>query len=286
MNKAENKELQYLAPLNGLIIAISFLTRIPIKPLSFEKQSWLWSTAFFPLVGYIIGISATIPFILSQPYYMELKTGIRFGLGNGITFELATPFLYLVISYWLNKMVYFAGFCRCFNGLSTITDDIEKRLEIMKQPCVGPSAIGASIILLFGKGLMVFILVWLHGSAIVYNKSTTTIIIYLISAPVIGRLSILLIAYKANYTQLQEGVNTIIGKIKYAPLALALLSTIPLFYFFNTQTIEVTLCMAAMSVFHWRKVANENFGGVTSDVLGACCETTEVMVLFGFVLVS
>ena len=120
MTIKEDKTPKYLTPINGLLIALSFLTRLPAKPLSYDEISWKWSSAFFPLTGIILGILAATPFALSQIFY----------IGDGIGFELTTPFLYLAILYWMNRMLHFDGFCDCCDGFSAITSSKEKRLEI------------------------------------------------------------------------------------------------------------------------------------------------------------
>lgn len=273
----ENKEdtiPRALAPLNGLLITLSFLTRIPVQAFGFDKRSWQWSPAFFPLAGYILGALATIPFMISQ-YYV---------IGRGIAFELCTPFLYITILYWMNRMLHLDGFCDCCDGFSAMTDSKEKRLEIMKDPCVGSSAAGAAIVLIFGKGLLLLILVWQNKAFYSDYDQSLKLIICLISVPAFARLSIVALAYKATYPRSNGTGSVIVGNITNMTLVLAVVSLAPLFFYINLVIIKVSLAMCALSVLHWRRKADQNLGGVTGDVLGACCETTELLVLLGFVL--
>ena len=183
-------------------------------------------------------------------------------------------------------MLHLDGFCDCCDGLSAMTDKPEKRLEIMKDPCVGSSAAGAAIILIFGKGLMIFILVWLHGSTMSYREDTLELIVKLISVPVFARMSIVLLAYKAKYPREKGTGSVIVGNISTTAVILSMLSLIPIIYYIDFLSLKITFCMIALSVIYWRRTGNDNFNGITGDVLGACCETTEVLVLLGYVFIS
>jgi len=276
MTDREDSIPRVLAPLNGLLITLSFLTRIPVKALGFDKRSWEWSPAFFPLAGYILGALATVPFAVSQNYI----------IGKGIGFELCTPFLYLTILYWMNRMLHLDGFCDCCDGFSAMTDSREKRLEIMKDPCVGSSAAGAAIVLIFGKGLFLFVLAWQNKSIYTDYEQSLELIACLIAAPAFARFAIVALAYKASYPRKNGTGSVIVGNITNTTLIVAALSMLPLLFFIDSAVFKVSLAMSALSVIYWRRKGDQNLGGVTGDVLGACCETTELMVLLGFVLTT
>lgn len=276
MTKSDDNIPRVLAPLNGLLITLSFLTRIPVQALGFDKRSWQWSPAFFPLAGYILGALATVPFIISQNYI----------IGKGIGFELCTPFLYIAILYWMNRMLHLDGFCDCCDAFSAMSDSRERRLEIMKDPCVGSSAAGAAIVLIFGKGLLLLILVWENKALYSDYQQSAELMACLIAVPAFARFAIVALAYKATYPRENGTGSVIVGNITNTTLIVAVLSMIPLFFLIETAVIKVSFAMTALSIMYWRRKANENLGGVTGDVLGACCETTELMVLLGFVLTT
>ena len=263
-----------LAPFNGLLITLSFLTRLPVRALGYDSLSWKWSPAFFPLAGYVLGIIATSPFILQQ--------NVKFG--NGIGFELATPFLYLAILYWMNRMLHLDGFCDCCDGFSAMTDSKEKRLEIMKDPCVGSSAAGAAILLIGGKGLMLFILVWQYGATFVSGKEIVELTIALIATPAIARFAVVLLAFRAQYPREKGTGSVIVGNVEVWALVIALLSLAPILIYVDYAVVKIMLSMVGLNVIYWRKKADHMLGGVTGDVLGACCETTELSVLFGLMI--
>ena len=82
------------------------------------------------------------------------------GPGQKNGFELTTPFFYVAILYWMNRMLHLDGFCDCCDAFSAMTASKEKRLEIMKDPRVGSSAAGAAILLIAGKIFMMFVIIW------------------------------------------------------------------------------------------------------------------------------
>ena len=44
------------SPLRGCRTAIIFLTRIPVGGSGYKDDDWQWSTAWFPFVGFLIGL--------------------------------------------------------------------------------------------------------------------------------------------------------------------------------------------------------------------------------------
>ena len=274
MNNTTEKLPKILEPLNGLLIAISFFTRIPVQTFGYDQNSWRWSTAFFPFTGYLLGALATIPFALSQKYQ----------IGHGIGFELITPFLYLTIIYWMNRMLHLDGFCDCCDGFSAMTDSPQKRLEIMKDPHNGSTATGAAILLILGKGLILFILIWQNGAFGSTQQDTFELVIYLAATPAIARFAIVLLAYKAHYPRKKGTGLNIIGNITKTSLIISLLSLTPLLLYLDIHKLKISLAMLSISVLYWRRKSNESLGGITGDTLGACCETTELMILLGLLI--
>jgi len=269
----EKEVPKVLAPLNGCLITLSFLTRLPLKAFGFDKLSWRWSPAFFPLAGFILGWIAVQPLIAALKY--EFK---------GIGFELSTPFLYVALLYWMNRMLHLDGFCDCIDGFSVMTDSPEKRLEVMKDPCVGSSAAGASVLLICGKVLMVFILVWQYGAHLANDYQLSELVSALIAVPVLARVAIVLLAFKAKYPREKGTGSVIVGNVPVYSLVIAIVSLLPLFLYVTYPVVKVMLTMTGLNILYWRRKANTLLDGVTGDVLGACCETTEFCTLFALVL--
>jgi len=279
MDNSEDAQPSVLAFINGCLITLSFLTRIPVRATNYDKSSWRWSPAFFPLAGTIIGFVAVLPLLI--PFLISKY----FHLGFGVGFELCTPFLYLVLTYWMNRMLHLDGFCDCCDGFSAMVDSSDRRLEIMKDPCVGSSAAGAAILLIGGKGLVLFLLVWFNGATVRADHKTIELLAMLIAAPAFARLSIVALAFRARYPRESGTGSVIVGNVSVVALLCSVLSMAPVFYFVSLSAIKVSVCMIALCVIYWRTKANNVLGGVTGDVLGACCETAELAVLIGFLMV-
>ena len=131
---------------------------------------------------------------------------------------------------------------------------------------------------------MLLILVWQNGSTFTTLTEQIELLVCFITVPTLARLSIVILAYKAHYPR-DKGTGLVtVGNIPATSLLIAIITLAPSSHLINNYSFKAAIIATLISVIYWRKKANKEFGGVTGDVLGACCETTELLVLFSFVL--
>ncbi len=265
------KDHKFFIPFHGLLLAISFLTRLPFKTPQYDNKSvWQWSIVFYPICGFIISLISLLPFIIF------FKT-------NSINYldPIAPIFIsalaYLAISEWMTRMLHFDGFCDCMDSFSAMTDSKERRLEIMKDPHVGSSALGGGIILLLSKYCAVYYL--MLNSLILWNISFEILIIALIATSGFARFAIVFLATIGKYPRKDGTAATVVGKIPVLFTFLSLMTLYPIIPFFGGYTFLLFLAITTLLVLFWKRKSSQMLGGVTGDVLGATCETVEVFLL-------
>jgi adenosylcobinamide-GDP ribazoletransferase len=191
-------------------------------------------------------------------------------------------FYYVAVLEWLTRMLHFDGFCDCCDAFSAIAEK-EKRLQIMKDPHVGSSAVCGGGLLIMGK---LFALCWLTN----FNFKTSSlpemmqIVVFMLAIPVFGRFAMLCLAAIGRYPRKTGTGVKIVGKVPFFALIFALITLVPLLIYLPGYSFALCFFFVAFTIFYWKIKASLKIGGVTGDVLGACCETAELAAAFGFLI--
>ncbi len=216
----------------NILLAISFLSRIPIKlpEKLYQKADLKKSAVFFPLVGYLPGL---IIFLMLS-------------IGNSIL----NRFLALAISFWLFDLFHFDGLLDTFDGFLNQSTR-EKRLEIMSKGNVGPFAV------FFGT---LFVL------AIWELMKTLKPSCFLLGS-VFGRWAINIMICTSKPAK-----ETGLGKLFFPSSPLTILYSfsfvLPLLYL-GVKSFIISLAVTILVSFALKKIAYAKIGGITGDVLGA-----------------
>ncbi len=257
---------------HGFLLAISFLTRIPVETNQWENKSvWRWSFVFYPFAGFIIGAIACAPLFLLQKFTKDHTIYL-----GAFAFIFISSFAYLAISEWMSRMLHFDGFCDCIDGFSAMHSSKEKRLEIMKDPHIGSSAVGSSIILFIGKFMIVYLAIF---HIYFYTMQFEMLIIIMIFIPGFARFAIIILAAMSKYPRKNGTGLTIVGNVPSYIIFLAFITLIPFIQILGIYTFALMWFMTLLIIVYWRNKAYTKLGGVTGDVLGAACETVELGLL-------
>jgi len=270
-DSSASKTSAFLLPFHGFAMAISFLSRLPaiLKPNWNDQRVWSWSFAFYPIIGIILGLIAAAPMAIAAK------------LQSAETLLLLCAFYYLAISEWLTRFLHLDGFCDCCDAFSAMASTKEERLKIMKDPHLGSSAAGAVAILLFGKGILIYLLL-LKG--IIYFDNWLRVAFILIAIPALSRFAMLLLASMGRYPRESGTAMHVIGKVPAPALLFAAISLAPLALLTGPRAFLVATMLCAFSLLYWKTKGDSKIGGVTGDVLGACQETSELAAATGFLL--
>ncbi len=260
-----------LVPFLGLSLAFSFLSRLPAaKAIDWsDKRIWGWSFAFYPLCGIALGVLASAPVM------------IMWKLPAAESLMLLSVFYYIAFIEWATRFLHFDGFCDCCDAFSAMGASKERRLEIMKDPHVGSSAVGAAGLLLLGKSLTVYLLM-VKGIVVLDNFPRT--ILMLIAIPAAARLSMLCLAAIGSYPRKSGTAAMIIGKVPIPALLLGTVFVLPLPFLLGPRAAALPFLLCAFALLYWKIKADAKIGGVTGDVLGACSESCELAAAIGLLL--
>lgn len=265
---------------NGLGLAQAFrtITIIPAKGPDAKKSST--QLHYYPLVGLVIGtlgclLEYLLLFFCGRFGFPSSEGGAASILPNSGNLP-GTAYLVLGVVW----ACYMAFVTRGFHldGLGDTADGFgggwtkERRLEIMKDSRSGSFAVVAIALCLVLKAV---------AAALALQKG---MILALLCSCVLSRYQVVLMSCFCNYAKnqgLSYDLVTGAGTVHVFSCTVQVgVSGLGLWYIggsmacFVVQALFSTLSMAILAI-----VSRKKIGGVTGDVLGACCEVSEVMSL-------
>lgn len=230
--------------LHAFAIAVQFLTRLPVpQRVRHTPEALGWSVVFYPLVGLLIGGLLLL--------FSRLLAD-------------AAPLLAaaLVLTAWvaLTGGLHLDGLADCADAWVGGHGDKARSLRIMKDPCSGPVAVAAVVLLLLVKFAA---LVGLAGHGLLW-------------APVVGRAFVLVLLLTTPYVRPQGLGSPLAENLPRfaAGLAagLALLGA-------GLALGGVPVLAASLVAASLRGSMLRRLGGCTGDTLGASVEIVEAVVL-------
>ena len=235
--------------LTTLRLGIAFLTRLPVGKLDdVGREHWRWYTASFPVCGWILGLLCLgLPAVLLQQP------------DAGPLHALLLAALCVSLLAYMTRGLHLDGFadvCDAFGGGYTA----ERRLEILKDSNVGSFA---------AIGLALLLLVKVAALAVALAASRIGPCVGVI---VLSRLSMGVVSALSTYPRSTGTAANTVGNVAPQAVVWALLLSAPGLLW--TEIFVAALVIAAVAtVIKWQ--ADRALGGVTGDVLGACCEISE-----------
>lgn len=234
--------------MNAFLLALQFLTRIPI-PFAVEPtpKNLGDSVLYYPLIGAIIGfflfaaahLLADVDTLLSAALILTLWIGLTGGL-------------------------HLDGIADCVDGWIGGQGNIEKSLHIMKDPNAGPMGVTALVLLLLLKYAALTVLL---------NNNALSI---LLIAPIIGRASVLFLMISTNYIRANGLAETMIKNLPRNKATVIVLIVIILYILI--ANIWSTLLLTLFACF-LRHLFISLFNGITGDMLGASVELNGLAIL-------
>ncbi len=245
-----------MAFLQPLLIALQFLTRLPISLNGMPDERDLGrSLLYYPLVGLLLGgMLAALAWL---------------PLGGGDTLRAA-----ILLALWV-----FASGGLHLDGLADSADawigglgDRERTLAIMKDPHCGPAGVVALVLTLLLKFAALQALL-AHGAWVA-----------LLLAPLLGRTALPALFLSTPYVR-PGGLGDVLARRlpRRAALAVVLAVLIGVPALAGIQSLWPLA--AALLAFVWlRALMQGRLGGTTGDTAGALVEIVEVAVLLGAAL--
>lgn len=241
--------------MNGLRLAISFLTTLPLISADYDYSPTHWRTAivWFPVIGALIG-------------------GLVWAVGG-----LAS----IVWSSWLAAMIavtawvmvtgglHLDGLADCCDGLFTATSR-ERRLEIMRDPHIGAfGTLGLLLFLGLKVGAVQAVLVAERGIAL----------------PIAAAVGRMVIVWVAQQPAAREGGLGATFAREIRPMPLLICTVLPIVGAMSQGWRGgIALSAALLATVGVIVLARRRIGGVTGDVYGLSVELVELVVMLTFAM--
>ena len=237
-----------------LLVALSFLTLLPVGVAQPTDREISRSRGWYPIIGLLYGLVIVVLVVA-----LELLPGV-------FPWSLLTAALVVTTMAVLNRFLHLDGlmdFCDAMWGGRTV----ERRLEIMRDSRVGSFAVaGAACVLLVKFGAL--------GSPLLWSSSGLSALLLF---PMVSRWSMTLLLTVFPYGR-QQGIGTAFfaGGRPWLATALALLSVAAVAWFMLGVSGLIALSAAsalALLLGYWamRRLG----GGLTGDCYGAANEIVE-----------
>ncbi len=242
--------------MNSFLLAVQFLTIIPLKIKEVSEKGLANSAAYFPLAGLLIGL-----LLLGINYFTSI-----------LSLPLLTSNIILVVS-----LIVITGGMH-LDGLADTADAFlsgkskEEMLLIMRDSHIGVMGVLSIVsVILLKIGLLVTLSAALKPIA-------------LILMCVLSRWAVVLVMFLFPYARKDGKAGVFIRGIKKEIVILAL-GLACLFAFIAGSFMGlVVLLIASGCAYSGGKFTSRKIDGITGDTLGAAIELTEIVVLSALVL--
>ncbi|HLD36732.1 MAG TPA: adenosylcobinamide-GDP ribazoletransferase [Planctomycetota bacterium] len=253
--------------MKSILVALQFLTPIPIKLKSVEPKDLARSMRYFPLIGLLIGL------------FLVLVKTLAFGPLNFSGMITATLMLLTLTA--LSGGLH-------LDGLSDMCDGFyagrsrEEIVKIMRDPHIGVMGVIGIFFILMIKWS---VLASLPLSMLYYSN------IALILVPFLGRWAMVIAAAAGPYAQAaidgtaKPFVDNVTRKDAIISTVITLVVTLALSFISGNFVWVALMIVALLVVMAMVMISRKMLGGLTGDILGAVNEVTEVAVLFGAYLI-
>lgn len=249
------------------ILILQFLTRIPINiDLGFDEE-FHKTIAYFPLVGFILGV-------------------IIFLVGK-VSILVFDPFLNAIIITLIHVIltggIHIDGLGDTFDALYSYRDK-EKMLEIMKDSRLGTNSLLAILFLILLK------------IGFIYNLINNNLMWTIVFMPVYARLGLMVLTYKTVSPRERGMGNLFIG---HGTLGMLIIATIYsaaivllvgklIFFASYIEIIKVISSTIVVMLFAKlvKQISYKKIDGITGDILGCNAELSELVYLVYIYLVS
>lgn len=242
---------------DSFLSTLVFLTRFPVK-IKFNYIAKSDNMIFFPLIGFLIG-SVT----LLVTYFSNLIFGSHIAAIMGV--------LSLVL---ITGGLHLDGLSDSFDGLFSYRDK-DRIIEIMKDSRIGAMGVLAVVFLLILK-------IAFFEFCITSNQMLLLMIV-----PVIGRISLIVICYKAvplNKSKMGEPFIGKLSKFKYYAIIIfyGVISEVIIYLLYGSifaLSLGFTFLIIFCLVKKIRSFVYKKIDGISGDILGATCEIVEMLTI-------
>ena len=238
--------------LGSLRLSLGFLTVLPVgRAGDDDAAAWRWATAWFPLVGLVVGALLYAGMVLPLPPLARAA---------------------LVLALWIGATggLHEDGWMDCLDAaFAPVTRD--RRLEILKDPHMGAHGVTGGIVLLLLR----------------FGALTTVPAAAVLVAPVVGRWAMVLSLALATPAR-SDGLGVRFAAEPQPLVATVLAGAVLAGLTLVTSPTRVLSAwtLGALTGWAWGWFLARRFGGLTGDGHGAVGLVAELAALWAFVPLS
>ena len=235
----------------SFLIAVRFLTRLPLPSSGAGTEHDVGrSLLFYPVVGLIIGVLLLAAGVLTSHVDPDLRAALVLAVWVTLTGALHLDGLADTIDAWVG-------------GLGSR----ERTLAIMKDPCSGPAAVVALVLVLLIKFAALKELLTQNDAAV------------LLLAPIIARTSVLALFLMTPYVR-PGGIGTALARnLPRRATLVVVTGAVVVMALLGGRVAIGSLSAAALLFIGLRGWMIRRIDGITGDTAGALGELTECAVL-------
>jgi adenosylcobinamide-GDP ribazoletransferase len=242
--------------MDSFLLALQFLTIIPIKIKQLTKKTIANAITFFPLAGLLLGA------VLAVADYL---------LGLFLAQQLFINVILVILLVVLTGGIHLDGLADSADALFSNKNKVEM-LSIMRDSHIGV------------MGALSLICIILLKVALLSSIKSVPLANSLILTCVLSRWSMVLAIFLFPYTrkegrakEFKEGINL---KIFIQATVITIICALVIRGFWGL----LFTALVAVFVYSMGRFTSDKIGGITGDTLGAINELTEVVTLFGLCL--
>lgn len=240
---------------NSFLIVLSFISIIPAHVPLWTAENLRYFCVMLPVVGVIFGaLWAVFWNILSWPGLSAILRG----------------FVMMILTLALTGGLHLDGLMDTSDAIFSHRDK-ETRLKILSDTHAGSFAVMSCVIILTAKTL-------LFSELFTLNASYFT----LITIPIYSRLGMAIILNNLPFAK-SNGLAVILGSSRNKRDNIFLLM---MFILLSVLSVKIIPAMMILCVIIHVIICVKIFGGITGDLLGAFVEASEVIMLFGTVIMT
>jgi adenosylcobinamide-GDP ribazoletransferase len=234
-----------------LLLALQFLTIIPIKISRVEEREISGSAIYFPLAGLLLGL---------------LLAGLNNLMASLGSSAMATSAIVVVTSIILTGGMHLDGLSDTFDAISS-GKNREEMLAIMKDPHAGV------------MGVLSIISAILLKVALLSSLNSVTRALAIIITMTLSRWSLVLSMSLSTYARQQGKAKILMEGRKKRTLLLATLLTLAAITLIYPGRCFFVMAIVAVTSLLFNKSIAKKFNGITGDTLGAINEINEIAAL-------
>ncbi len=244
--------------MTSLLLAIQFLTVIPLKIRDVNERKLADALIYFPLAGLLIGL---------------ILAGLSTALFSLHFYEFTVAVVLVVALAAITGGMHLDGLSDTFDALAGGKDK-EKRLEIMRDSHAG------------AMGVISIVCVLLLKAALIFSLRPQDYLPALILMCILSRWSMVEAMFFFPYARSEGKAKAFINNMTFRIFFITTAITLILSVFIWQLKGLLLFVIAGFAAWLFSKLVSRKLGGVTGDTLGAACELNELAILLSILILN